>query len=56
MCSSAFVDRSALKEHIDSVHEEKKPFQCENCKTAFTRKADFKRHCFKIPGRKKPLK
>ena len=55
MCSSAFVDRSALKEHIDSGDEGKKSFQCENCKTAFTRKADFKRHCFKIPGRKKAI-
>ena len=50
MCSSSFVDGIVLKGHIDSIHEGKKPFQCENCKTAFTRKANFQ-----IPWGKKAI-
>ena len=36
MCDTAFSEKSKLNGHIESVHEGKKPFKCNDCGTAFS--------------------
>ena len=36
--------KQAIKQHVLSLHEEKKPFKCEVCDYIFTRKGDLKKH------------
>ena len=36
MCDTAFSEKSKLNGHIESVHERKKPFKCNDCGTAFS--------------------
>ena len=43
-CNSTFTQKSSLKTHIASVHEEKKPFKCELCNYMCSRKSFLKTH------------
>ena len=33
-----------MKKHIESVHDKKKPIQCEICDQSFPRKCEMKKH------------
>ena len=35
-CGKVFSQKHDLKGHIESVHEEKKPFQCDVCGARFS--------------------
>ena len=37
MCDTAFAEKSKINGQIESVHEEKKPFRCNDCGTAFSK-------------------
>ena len=37
MCDTAFAEKSKLNGHIELVHEEKKPFRCNDCGAAFSK-------------------
>ena len=37
-CDTTFTLNSQLKYHIGTVHERKKPFQCNDCNKSFGRK------------------
>ena len=45
-----------LDKHMKSIHEGKKPFECNVCYTAFSQKGDLKRHIESVHGGKKPFK
>ena len=53
MCSS-FAQKPDLKEHMESIHEGKKPFLCSTCDAIFTQKPDLKEHMELIHEGKKP--
>ena len=52
---SIFLKRVA-KKHIASVHENKKPFTCENCDEASSVKGNMKEHIESVHGGKKQSK
>jgi hypothetical protein len=37
-----------MKGHIASVHEGKKPFECNICKTSFAEKGTLKKHLVSV--------
>ena len=39
-----FTQKCSLNTHCASVHEEKKPYKCDICKTNFAQKASLKKH------------
>ena len=43
-CTKGFNDKSSLKLHVQSVHENYRPFQCELCPKAFTQKIALTKH------------
>ena len=43
-CNKAFVAKSSLKMHIESVHEGKRPYNCGLCGSSFFVVADLNRH------------
>ena len=47
--------KNGLNVHIKSVHEEKKPFKCDDCGAAFSRKSNLNRHIESVHERKKPF-
>ena len=55
ICDSFFQTKVNLKEHIKSVHEEKKPFHCNICGADFTKKQNMNRHIASIHEGKKPF-
>ena len=40
----SFGTKEYVKEHVEIVHEGKKPFKCEYCDVSFGRKPDLKKH------------
>ena len=50
------VDKKELKKHSGSVHEGKKPFNCESCDNSSTLKGNKKKHIGSVHEVKKPLK
>ena len=44
-----------LKSHVDSVHEGKKPFKCENCDYSCAEKGDLQKHITSVHEGKKPF-
>ena len=43
------------KRHIESIHEEMKPFQCDICYKNFSVKRDLKTHIESVHEGKKPF-
>ena len=56
ICSKTFSHKSAIKYHITSVHEEKKPFKCKMCDHSYSEKGNLKRHISSVHEKKKPFK
>ena len=52
--NASFSLKGNLKVHIASVHERKKSYVCESCKTSFSTKDHLKRHIASVHERKKP--
>ena len=44
MCQQAFGQNGALKGRINTVHENRRPFQCEVCQKYFGQKSNLKHH------------
>ena len=44
VCAALFENRSILNEHIDSVHDGKKPFECKICHLTFSTKTNLEVH------------
>jgi KRAB domain-containing zinc finger protein len=43
-CKVSFADRKLYNEHMDSVHEGKKPYQCDLCGTTISTKYSLEKH------------
>ena len=50
------ITKKALKRHIDTAHQRKKPFQCKVCDAIFTANHRLKSHIDSIHENKKPYK
>ena len=60
ICDSKFETQITLNKHIDSqhvefVHEKKKPFNCGICDYNFSQKSDLKRHLESVHEKNKLL-
>jgi hypothetical protein len=44
-CEAMFKRRDHLNRHISSVHDGKKPFECDKCDQKFSQLGDMKKHC-----------
>ena len=51
-----FFQAINLKNHIDAVHEERKPFKCEFCDYSCTHPSSLKKHISNIHGPKSVFK
>jgi len=49
-----FTEKGKLNKHVDSIHEGKKPFQCDICQKSFTQKASMTTHILTIHEGEKP--
>ena len=52
---SSFTQNGQLKSQIASVHERKKPFQCNECASSFTGNTKLKGNIVSVHERKKPF-
>ena len=43
-CDTTFSDSAILKNHIDSVHEKKKTYQCTTCDSIFDEAEETQTH------------
>ena len=50
-----FSDALNLKKHIASIHEGKKPFECNRCNTMFSQKGNLEKHIASVHEKKKPF-
>ena len=48
ICDAAFYRKNKLKIHIESVHEGKKPYLCNDCGKAFSTKNPLKIHIYSV--------
>jgi uncharacterized Zn-finger protein len=55
-CDTPFSENSKLNGHIESVHEEKKPFICNICNYKCYHKPSLRRHVESGHEGKKPFK
>ena len=44
LCSKAFIGNKKLKQHIDAVHEKKRPYLCDICSNRFSQEGHLKAH------------
>ena len=44
MCKRNFSQKSKLKDHVESVHEGKRPYECSICGKTFAGGSNFKQH------------
>ena len=49
------LDNFQLKRHVESVHEEKKPFMCNICSAIYARNETLKSHKTSVHERKNPF-
>ena len=56
LCRHIFSANGALKSHIESVHEENKPFKCQFFEAAFSKKGALKSHIESVHEENKPFK
>ena len=49
-------NKQTLKIHVESVHEEKKPYNCDICDYSFSRKGNMNKHVESVHGEKNPSK
>ena len=47
-CDANFARKAHLNVHLASIHEGKKPFQCNLCETSFVQKGTLKKHLASI--------
>ena len=50
------ITKDKLKEHISSVHEKSKDFQCDFCDKSFSQKSHKKTHIASVHEEKRPIK
>ena len=55
-CDYANARRNHLNNHIQSVHEGKKPFQCHICNNSFTLRSSLSKHIKSVHEKLKPYK
>jgi len=51
-CEQSFTHASRLKHHVDSVHPELYPYQCDNCGSFLSSKSSLQKHKTKHTGLK----
>ena len=56
LCDKHFASKRNLKNHINMVHEGKKPFRCKMCGNNFATSLVLKRHINTVHDKKKPFK
>ena len=55
ICEGPFETKRKLIQHIDAVHEKKKPFKCNLCDTTFALRHHLENHILAIHEIKKPF-
>ena len=55
MCPSKFAQKSLFTQHMDAVHEKKKPFECSLCPCNFGFKNNLDKHIATVHEKKKPF-
>ena len=55
LCVASFKEKSSLKRHTATVHDEKNPFHCNICDTSF-QQGNLKKHISSVHKGKKHLK
>ena len=53
ICHDDFSNKEALKTHIASVHEGKKPHKCQICGKKFSQVSNMKNHIVVVHDKKK---
>lgn len=55
-CASAFKNSSGLKQHMRTVHDKERPFQCEQCTASFGQRNHLTQHVLVVHERQKLFK
>ena len=53
ICGNNFLQKSKMKQHVESVHERKKSFKCDICEKTFSKKQSMKNLFTKVHEEKK---
>ena len=56
ICGNFLSSKASLAQHINTIHEGKKPFTCEICDKCFANKTHLAQHIGAIHEGKKPFK
>ena len=56
LCNKAFVTKSSLKTHIESVHEGKRPHKCNKCELRLVKISHLNSHLESVHEKNKPFK
>ena len=56
ICDYNCSDKESLKAHVNSVHENKKPYKCLVCDNIYCFKVNFEKHIALVHENKKPQK
>ena len=54
ICNKTFRSSDSLKHHVDSIHEDKNPFQCDVCGKRFPLPSKVKKHITMVHEKKMP--
>ena len=54
-CDSSFQRKHVSNNHILSVHEGKRPFECNECSSKFAYKSNMRKHIYSVHERKNLL-
>ena len=55
LCEMSFAQKGQLKRHVKVIHQQIRPFECDQCKKTFTKKNHLKGHVKAVHQKIRPF-